>query len=289
MLLADRTVLLVDPDTSTLESLASELKARGAKCFLAPDAATAAWGARETLPDVVVSELELPDLDAAALLFDLRSTPESAEIPAIALAANRSLVASARGQRHTLGHGFDKYLGKPARAPDVADAICCVLGPNGHAPERTPSVEVLGDALQRHDYRRLLAVLNATTEHRYSGLFRFDGAELQSLWTFDRLQPKIDAFPLEVPLASTPLALMLFDAQALCISDTAHDDRVTREQRHADMRGFAGVPVRDATDLVFGALCHFDSEARATDPAALDLLDRAARIFWFTNRRARSR
>ena len=46
MLLADRTVLLVDADTAVLDLLAAELKGQGARCFPARDAETAVWGAR---------------------------------------------------------------------------------------------------------------------------------------------------------------------------------------------------------------------------------------------------
>lgn len=284
MLLADRTVLLVDPDTSALDSLSLELRTHGAKCFAAKDAATALWGARETLPDVVVSELELPDGDATTLLFELRNGSESP--PAVALARSRAKLAKLRGRPHGFGRGFDKCLAKPAPGSDVLDAICCVLGPSSEQPS-TPSVEAIGDALERRDYRRLLGALNATTEHRFSALFRFDDSVLTSVWTFDRTAPKIDAFPIDVPIASTPLAPLRDGAEAAHVTDAAEDARVTREQRHADMRAFAAVSLREADDRVFGALCHFDPDTRATDPASLDLLERTAKIFRFRKRRAR--
>jgi DNA-binding response OmpR family regulator len=284
MLLADRTVLLVDPDTSALDSLSVELRTHGAKCFAAKDAETALWGARETLPDVVISELELPDRDASTLLFELRTGAEAP--PAIALAKNRRHLAKAREHAHGFGRGFDKRLAKPARASDVVDAICCVIG--ARAEHRgAPSVEVIESALERHDYRRLLGALNATTEHRFSALFRFDETMLTSVWTFDRTQPKTDSFPLDVPIAATPLFPLCTGGEAACVPDTGKDERFTREQRHADMRSFAAVPLHAADDRVFGALCHFDPDSRATDSTSFDLLERAAKIFRFRKRRAR--
>ncbi|HTQ02597.1 MAG TPA: GAF domain-containing protein [Polyangiaceae bacterium] len=286
MLLADRTVLLVDPDTSALDSLSVELRAHGAKCFSARDAATAIWGARETLPDAVVCELELPDRDATALLFELRNGPVS--LPAVALAAERRALVRLRENGHTLGNRFEKRFAKPARALDVVDAICSLLG-DGSEGGLAPSLDVIADALDRHDYRSLLGRLNATTSHRYSALFRFDEGALTSVWTFDRKEPKVDPFPLDVPVTSTPLAALLERSQAVCISDTAADERVTREQRHADMRGFAAVPLHGVDNAVFGAICHFDPEPQATDAASLDLLERTAKIFCFNKRRARPR
>jgi DNA-binding response OmpR family regulator len=280
MLLADRTVLLVDPDASALDSLSRELRAHGAKCFPAKDGDAAVWGARETLPDVVVSELELPERDASALLSELRTGP--AAPPAIALANDRTQLSKWRAS----GSGFDKLLAKPARGADVVDAICCVLGASAEH-QSAPSVEAIEEALERHDYRRLLGALNATTEHRYSALFRFDAHLLTSVWTFDRKEPKVDSFPLDVPIASTPLAPLCNGGGAACITDSANDLRVTHGQRHADMRGFAAVPLREADDSVFGALCHFDPDSRATEPGAFDLLDRTAKIFRFRKRRTR--
>jgi len=281
MLLADRTVLLVDPDTSALDSLSLELRAHGAKCFAAKDAETALWGARETLPDVVVSELELPDRDVSTLLFELRTGPEAP--PAIALAKSRGHLVKARDPQR----GFDKHLAKPARGADVVDAICCVIGAHPEQHRSAPSVEAIESALERHDYRRLLGALNATTEHRFSALFRFDEDMLTSVWTFDRKQPKLDPFPLDVPIASTPLAPLCNGGHAACVADTTSDQRFTREQRHADMRALAAVALREADDRVFGALCHFDPDTRATDPTSFDLLERTAKIFRFRKRRAR--
>lgn len=284
MLLADRTVLLVDPDSNVLESLTVELRSRGAKCFPAGDAAAALWGARETLPDVVVCELELPDRDASSLLSELRALLPS--LPAVALTKDRALCARLPEDRSARAPGFEKCLAKPVAASDLVDAICCVLG-SGVDQHFAPSLDAIGDALERHDYRRLLAALNTRVPHRYTGLFRFDTGRLTSVWTFDRKNPQIDAFPLEVPIASTPLAHQLEHEHAACIGDTACDTRLSREQRHAEMRAFVAVPLRDDEEGVFGALCHFDPEPRRTDASMLDLLERTAKIFQFTKRRAR--
>jgi hypothetical protein len=148
-------------------------------------------------------------------------------------------------------------------------------------------MEAIESALERRDYRRLLGALNATTEHRLSALCRFDESVLTSVWTFDRKEPKVDPFPLDVPIAATPLAPFFDRGEAACIADTASDHRIMREQRHADMRGFAAVPLHEGDDRVFGALCHVDPDSRAMDPTSFDLLERTAKIFRFRKRRAR--
>jgi CheY-like chemotaxis protein len=280
MLLADRTVVIVDPDAASTDVVAQHLRSQGARCFHARDAATAAWGVRETLPDVIVSELELPDLDANALILELRSGPNCAAVPAIGLSADRGLLARA----HALPHGFEKFLPKPTRLSDLTDAICCLLGSRTlPASEVFPTLEELGDSLERHDYRRLLMTLNAASAYRYTALFRSDEGELRSVWTFDRERPVIDPFPFHVSIEDTPCVRVLAERQPLGVSDATGE--LAPRERWPEMRAFAGVPWCDEDGALLGALCHFDPEPRAVDSAALDLLERVARLFALMNRR----
>jgi DNA-binding response OmpR family regulator len=282
MLLADRTVVIVDPDAASTEVVAQHLRSQGARCFHARDAASAAWGVRETLPDVIVSELELPDLDASALILELRSAPDCVGVPAIGLSANRGLLTRA----HALTHAFEKFLAKPTRLPDLTDAICCLLGSRTPpAPAVYPTLEDLGDSLERHDYRRLLLTLNALTDYRYTALLRSDEGELRSVWTFDRERPIIDPFPSHLPLEGTPCARVLAERQPIGVVDATKDELTPRAQQRPEMRAFAGVPWFDEEGGLIGALCHFDPEPRSVDGAALDLLERVARLFVFVNRR----
>jgi CheY-like chemotaxis protein len=281
MLLADRTVVIVDPDATWTDLLSQHLKSHGARCFHAHDAASAAWGVRETLPDVIVSELELADLDASALIQQVRSSPDCAETPALGLGANRGLVE----RWQALPEPFEKYLLKPARPSEVTDAICCLLGsgvvPDGRA---FPTLEDLGDSLERHDYRRLLRTLNVLSPYRYTALLRADENELFSVWTFDRDSPRTDRFPFGVRIAETPCARVLAERQPVTVADATADGSYRATQRPG-MRAFVGVPWLDDDGLLIGVLCHFDPAPQSVDPAAVDLLERVARLFLFLNRR----
>ncbi len=286
MLLSERTVVIVDPDADSSERLSRHLRAEGARCFHAPDAVTAAWGARETLPEIIITELELPDIDAGALLVDLRGAPECASVPAIALTANRSLLA--RTQASVAN--FEKFLTKPVRLSDVTDAICSLLGSRTLPdPEPFPSLDELGGSLERHDYRALLRTLNGYEGYRYTSFLRRDEAELHSVWTYDRERPALDPFPLHVPHVDTPCGRVLAERESVGYVDTTTDDRLARSSRQLHMRSFVGVPVFDdgGGNWPIGTLCHFDSEPRRVDAATLGLLERVARLFEFVNRRKR--
>jgi CheY-like chemotaxis protein len=285
MLLTDRTVLLVDPDGVNLERLASELKGHGARCFAARDAVTAAWGARETLPDVVVSEVGLPDMDARELIGELRSALESTELAAVGLSVNHALAGSTPPRTEADGV-FEKFLVKPVAIADLVDAICCVLGERSlPQPGGSPATELIDAALTRHDYRHFLAALNASSGHRYSAFFRCDGAELRSVWTFDRERPRHDPFKLRIPVAETPFATLIAAQRSLAIDDVNHDRRSSTEPRHSAMRAFVGVPLVGLDAITFGVLCHFDPDPRSSSPETITLLEHAGAMIRSERRR----
>jgi CheY-like chemotaxis protein len=124
MLLDDLSVLLVDDDPEALEVLAVHLKGHGADVRVASDAERAVREVAESSPDAVISELLLPDVQGPSLLAALRAAPGCAELPAVALSTHRRLAVQAQA----LESGFEKYLVKPARLTDVADALCSVAG-----------------------------------------------------------------------------------------------------------------------------------------------------------------
>lgn len=281
MLLADRTVVIADPDSTVSEALSLELRRQGARCFVAPDAMRAAWGARETLPDALVTELELPDLPGEALLMELRGSAECARVPALALATNRNLLSRVQARPD----GFEKCLLKPVRPPDVLDALCSIVhGPKTVDPFVMPSQDEMSESLARRDYRHLLALLNVSSHYRYSALLRTEGAELRSVWTYDRKWPSSDPFPFHVRLEETPCALVLQERRPIVVEDALTD--LPRGRAHPDMRAFVGVPLAVRAEEPSGVLCHFDSESNPPDESAADLLARTARLFAFAQRRS---
>jgi CheY-like chemotaxis protein len=285
MLLDDLSVLLVDDDQESLEVLAAHLESLGADLLIARTAGEAVLEA-DRRPHAVISELSLPDLQGRSLLDMLRAARGSAELPSIALSTTYRPLA---GQAQALAFGFQKYLVKPSRLTDIADALCSVAGERSvPAPGTVVSLDALGHALSRRDYRWVLGGLNASVAHRYSALFRFDGTELSSVWTFDRENPLVDSFPLETKLADTPCATIRASAEPLTVEDSRRDDRLRPEQR-ARMRSFIGVPLVGFHGGSFGVLCHFDSHPRPSDGRALELLERSALMFRFVGDKPRSR
>jgi CheY-like chemotaxis protein len=272
-----------------LEQLGSELKQHGAKCFPARDATTASWGARETLPDALVCGLELPGIDPVALLAELRSASELGDLAAVGLLDPQEPPPASSTLDAVVESGFHKCLTKPVKLPDLVDALCCVLGerpPPGS--DLVPSPELIDALVVRHDYRQLLATLNATTAHRYSAFFRRDGAELHSVWTFDRERPEGDPFTRRVALDKTPCATLFATQCSHAVTDATQDPSVP-EPGHALMRSFVGTPLVGLDSVIFGALCHFSPEPRPHDQPALEHLERVAKLLVHGERRRRPR
>jgi CheY-like chemotaxis protein len=286
MLLDGLSVLLVDDDPESLEVLAAHLKSQGAAFRVATTAREATLSAAESCPDALISELLLRDIQGPSLLASVRAIDGCAELPAVALSTDRRLAVQAQA----LESGFEKYLVKPSRLTDVADAVCSVAGDRTIlAPGTLVSLDALGQGLAQHDYRWVLGALNASTAHRYTALFRFDEGELTSVWTFDRDRPLVDSFPLETKVSDTPCSLLHTHAEPVTIEDAERDERLRPEQKRQRMRSFVGVPLLGWNGGPFGALCHFDAHPRPADGRALELLERSALMFRFVGDKPRSR
>lgn len=113
-------VLIVDDDVECREVLGLLLGRCGATVTLAASAAEALACCGEAAPDVVVSDIAMPDVDGYALLARLRDgDPRWRTIKVLALTAH----ASAQDRALALAAGFDGYLSKPFDALVLAQTI----------------------------------------------------------------------------------------------------------------------------------------------------------------------
>jgi DNA-binding response OmpR family regulator len=277
MRLSDLRLLLVDGDQDSLEVLATFLASEGAHVDKALTGAEAVRCAEQQRPHVLISELELPDQSGDALLLALRTLPDCAELPAVALTAHTGL--SARAQ--ALSAGYQKYLVKPVLLEDVAAAVSSIGRRRSplESPAGSSSHAALRQLLSARDYRSLLATLNASTEHRFSSVFRFDESRLSSVWTYDRANPESDGFPVELALADSYCIYLYEAVSPLVIEDSLADTRVVRHRRRHEIRSFCGVPLFSGDGALFGALCHFDHAPHQASESVLDLLATVAHLF----------
>ena len=108
-------ILIVEDDLQLADILASSLKHAG---YEASQAETSMQGISKALderPDVILTDLHLPDMIAVDAIIALKSYPNTCDIPIIVLTAEK-----AREWKHkALKAGAVEYLIKPISLPDL--------------------------------------------------------------------------------------------------------------------------------------------------------------------------
>jgi CheY-like chemotaxis protein len=109
--LTGHSVLVVDDEDDTLELVRVILQSSGAQIKTATSAAEALTLLREFQPDILVSDISMPEMDGYQLIEKIRQLPsqKGGNIPAIALTA----YAGEANQQQALQAGFQGHLAKP--------------------------------------------------------------------------------------------------------------------------------------------------------------------------------
>jgi PAS domain S-box-containing protein len=119
-------VLVVDDEHDTREILSVMLNRYGAEIRTAGSAAEAMTVFTQWLPDVLVSDIGMPEEDGHTLIRKIRALPQEngGDVPAIALTA----FASAQDKKTSLAAGFQRHLSKPIEPVALAKTVALILG-----------------------------------------------------------------------------------------------------------------------------------------------------------------
>jgi len=118
-LVSDARILLVDDNADMRDYAARLLRARGWTVETAPDGGAALEQARQSPPDLVLSDVMMPVLDGFGLLRALRADPALSATPVILLSARAGEEARVEG----LDAGADDYLVKPFAARELVARV----------------------------------------------------------------------------------------------------------------------------------------------------------------------
>jgi PAS domain S-box-containing protein len=120
------SVLVVDDHADTRDLVATALGQAGARVTAGADAGEALALLRETRPDVLVCDLEMPGESGYELIRKIRALPPAAGglTPAIALTA----YARDEDRVRTLAEGFQRHIAKPAQPDELTSAIAALVG-----------------------------------------------------------------------------------------------------------------------------------------------------------------
>jgi CheY-like chemotaxis protein len=119
------SLLVVDDEEDARDLMALILESRGATVRTASSAAEALQAIVERRPDLLLSDLRMPDEDGYALIRKLRAREREHQghrLPAIAVTA----YASAADREQVLAAGYDAHVAKPIDPDALARAIANV-------------------------------------------------------------------------------------------------------------------------------------------------------------------
>ena len=119
-------VLLVEDDDDSRKLLGTMLKRYGARVTSTKSAAEALAVFEGELPDLLISDIGMPDQDGYELMRKLRALPpeRGGKTPAIALTG----YASRKDRDRALNSGYQQHMAKPIEQVDMIKAIAALVG-----------------------------------------------------------------------------------------------------------------------------------------------------------------
>jgi two-component system cell cycle response regulator DivK len=118
-------ILFVDDDPLTLETYSTIIGYYGHDILLASTAEQAIQVAADGQPDIMVLDMNLPDMHGFDLLRKLRRNPKTAEIPAVMVSASPELFSE-----RALEAGAQEFRSKPILPDDLLELIERYASPN---------------------------------------------------------------------------------------------------------------------------------------------------------------
>ena len=187
-------VLVVDDEPDAVELIEFNLKAAGMEVTAAADGNEALKKARALLPDLIILDIMLPEVDGIEICKILRRDPKTSGIPIIMLTAKAGEVDRVLG----LELGADDYVTKPFSPRELMLRVKRLLrvaqGPQAAPPDRFEHKEIVID-IPRHQVTVKGKPIELTaTEFRLLTLLaqrrgRVQSREqlLQDVWEYDSL------------------------------------------------------------------------------------------------------
>ncbi len=116
-------ILVVDDERDVIELVSFNLRAAGYRVGTAGTRLEALNKARSMLPDLIILDLMLPELDGTAVCEILRTLPSTATIPVLMLSACTSAAIKAISVKV----GVDDFITKPFNPQDLVARVGQIL------------------------------------------------------------------------------------------------------------------------------------------------------------------
>ena len=117
--MAGELILIVEDNDRNLELVQDILELRGFRTLTAVCGSDSISLAKRYAPDLILMDIQLPDVDGVEALHRLRSEEATRSIPVLALTA----FAMTADRQRFIDAGFDGYLAKPIDVRTLADVV----------------------------------------------------------------------------------------------------------------------------------------------------------------------
>lgn len=122
-----KKILIVDDEVEIADVLGSKLEADGYDIILAYTGRDGLIQARAHLPDIVLMDIVLPDMDGAEVVKELHDHVATVGIPVIFLSGIISDDPSGKASEITVGGRLYEALGKPFTYQDIKKRLERIL------------------------------------------------------------------------------------------------------------------------------------------------------------------
>lgn len=114
-----KTILLIDDDEQVRVTYGAALRKNGYKVFEADSGTSGLAMARKYLPDLILSDINMPGGDGSTLLHDIRSDPELRSKQVVLMTGRPDLVTPRKGMEA----GADDFLVKPFSSESLINCL----------------------------------------------------------------------------------------------------------------------------------------------------------------------
>jgi CheY-like chemotaxis protein len=135
-------VLIVDDEGMYSRVIAEVLQRRGFRTRTAAHGLGALFSAKRDLPDLILLDVMMPEMDGLTAVRRIRADPDLARIPIVVCSA----LCGSSDRRAALGAGADAYLVKPFTVEELTEAIAPLLA--GGPERRRQREERAADAVR---------------------------------------------------------------------------------------------------------------------------------------------
>jgi len=120
-----KLILIVDDNEKNVKLARDVLRFAGFRTLEARTGREGVSLAAEHLPDVILMDIRLPDMEGTAAMRELRNDARTARIPVVAVTS----FAMKGDHARFIGEGFDGYLEKPISVREFPEQVRSYCGP----------------------------------------------------------------------------------------------------------------------------------------------------------------